>query len=112
MTSQAIRLAKEVGRVPSSVVPLGADEEKRYQRLVEETVMVDVHQHPFVLPEDMDRFIEHLRGNRYRWGYEAVKQGGWAAVATANVFRAGRGSGAGAETASALIRFWRHRACC
>lgn len=87
MTSQAIQLAKEVGRVQSSVVPLGADEEKRYQRLVEETVMVDVHQHPFVLPEDMDRFIEHLRGNRYRWGYEAVKQGGWAAVATANVFR-------------------------
>ena len=28
---------------------------------MDKAVMIDVHQHPFVLPEDMDRFIEYLR---------------------------------------------------
>ena len=49
--------------------------------------MIDVHQHPFVCPEDMTRLVELLRGNKYEWGYEAVRHGGWTAVATANAFR-------------------------
>ncbi len=82
-----IPLAKEVGRVQSVTVPLDGEQEKRHQCLVDEAVMVDVHQHPFVFPEDVNQFVEYLRSNDYRWGYEAVRHGGWAAVATANVFR-------------------------
>ena len=87
MAANRIPQVKQVDRVPSSIVPLDGAQEKRYQQLVEETVMVDVHQHPFVLPEDMDLFIDYLRINGYSWGFEAVKHGGWTAVATANVFR-------------------------
>lgn len=87
MTTDYIPLAQEIGRVPSMIVPLDVQGETRYQRLLDESVMVDVHQHPFVCPEDMTRLIELLRGNKYKWGYEAVKHGGWAAVATANAFR-------------------------
>ena len=87
MPAEAIPLAKEIGRVPSMTVPLDADQEGRYQRLVDEAIMIDVHQHPFVCPEDMTRLVELLRGNKYKWGYEAVRHGGWAAVATANAFR-------------------------
>jgi membrane dipeptidase len=68
-------------------VPLDAAQESRFQGLVEEVTMVDVHQHPFVLPEDMGLFIDYLRTNSYSWGYEAVKHGGWSAVTTANIFR-------------------------
>ena len=81
-------MSLEIGRVPSSTVPLNALEEVRFQDLAEEAVMIDVHQHPFVLPEAMDRFVDFLRTNRYHWGFEAVKQGGWSTVTTANVFGA------------------------
>ena len=81
-------LSKEIGRVPSSTVPLNYQEESRFQSLAEDTIMIDVHQHPFVLPEAMDRFGDFLRTNRYTWGFEAVKHGGWSTVTTANVFGA------------------------
>ena len=55
--------------------------------MMDEIIMVDVHQHPMVLPEDLGQFTEYLRSNNYRWGYQAVKSGGWTAVATANFFR-------------------------
>ena len=50
-------------------------------------IMVDVHVHPMVLPEDMAQLTTYLRANDYRWGYQAVKHGGWTAVATANFYR-------------------------
>jgi len=86
MVMTDIPLAKEIDRVPSSIVPLTVAEESRFQGILEEAVMVDMHQHPFVLPESMDRFVEYLRTNRYKWGYQAVKHGGWTAVTTANIF--------------------------
>ena len=81
-----IPLARQVSRVPSSVVPLDAGEEVRYRNIVEEAVTVDVHQHPFVLPEAMEQLIDLVRIGRYEWGYEAARAGGWTAVTTANVF--------------------------
>ena len=87
MTIGEIPLARQIGRVPSMTVPLDAGQEARFERLAEESIMVDLHQHPFVCPEDMNLLVEHLRGNKYTWGYEAAKEGGWAAVATANTFR-------------------------
>ena len=81
-------MSKEIRRVPSSTVPLSPQEESRFQTLAEEAVMIDVHQHPFVLPEAMDRCIDFLRTNRYTWGFEAVKHGGWSTVTTSNVFGA------------------------
>ncbi len=87
MAAGIIPQAKQIDRVPSMTVPLDSGQEKRFQALVEEVVMVDVHQHPFVLPEDMGRFMDYLRTNSYSWGYDAVKHGGWSAVTTANVFR-------------------------
>ncbi|MCI0829437.1 MAG: diguanylate cyclase, partial [Chloroflexi bacterium] len=74
------QMSKEIGRVPSSTVPLDSQEEIRFEGLVEDAVMIDVHQHPFVLPEAMDRFVDFLRTNRYHWGFEAVRHGGWSTV--------------------------------
>ena len=86
MAENGIPLALELNRVPSSIVPLSAPEESRFQGIMEDAVMVDVHQHPFVMPESMHQFIDYLRTNRYRWGYQAVAAGGWTTVTTANVF--------------------------
>ena len=85
MVTQIFEMVREVGRVPSSEVPLSA-EQTRFERIMDQAVMIDVHQHPFLLPEDMDRFIEFLRTSRYQYGYQAVEAGGWSAVTTASAF--------------------------
>ena len=66
-------------------VPLGAAEEVRFQRLMEDLVLIDVHQHPMVLADDANEMPAYFRGNAYEWGFEAVRAGGWTAVATANL---------------------------
>ena len=88
MATSRITQAKQVGRVPSMSVALNPELQKRFEALEEEAVMVDIHQHPFVLTEDMGQLIEYLRTNSYGWGYEAVKHGGCTTVTTANVFKA------------------------
>jgi membrane dipeptidase len=78
-------LAAQVGRVPSMRVPLDAAQELRYQRLMDDLAMIDVHQHPMVMPADASEMPAYFHGNAYVWGFEAVRAGGWTAVATANL---------------------------
>ena len=87
MVERSIPLAKQVIQGRSIAVTLDDDQERRFQRLVEETTMIDLHQHPMVKPEDPSLLLEYLRGNSYAWGYEAVRHGGFTAVGTANVYR-------------------------
>ena len=87
MVERSIPLAKQVIQAKSIAVTLNDDQERRFQRLVEETTMIDLHQHPMVKPEDPNRLLEYLRSDSYAWGYEAGRHGGFTAVGTANVFR-------------------------
>ena len=72
MTPGRFHLVSQVGRVPSMTVRLDGQQEVRFQRLMEESIMIDLHQHPMVLPEDFSRYWEYLRSNSYVWGYDAV----------------------------------------
>jgi membrane dipeptidase len=66
-------------------VSLDSQQELRYERLMDDIVMIDVHQHPMVLADDADEMPAYFRGNVYQWGFDAVSAGGWTAVATANL---------------------------
>ena len=87
MVANSIPLAKQVIHGRPLAVPLDNEQESRFQRLVEETTMIDLHEHPMVKPEDPSRLLEYLRGDVHEWGYEAIRHGGFTAVGTANVFR-------------------------
>ena len=89
MAKASISLVSQTNRVPSMTVDLSNEDEKKYQEVMEGILMVDMHEHPMVFPENMDHFIEYLRDSDYEWGYEAAKHGGWSTVATANGFRGG-----------------------
>jgi membrane dipeptidase len=78
-------LAAQVDRVPSMRVPLDAAQELRYQRLMDDLLLIDVHQHPMVLAEPAAEMPAYFRSNSYTWGFDAVKAGKWTAVATANL---------------------------
>src|SRR4051794_13066636 len=77
-------LAAQVGRVPSMVVPLDREQEARFERLMDDLLMLDMHQHVQVLPEPMTDLFEFLREREYVWGYEAARAGGWSTVTTAS----------------------------
>ena len=87
MTPGRFNLVSQLERVPSMTVPLDAREESRFQRLLEDSIMIDLHQHPMVMPEDSAQYWEYLRSDDYVWGYDAVRAGGFTAIGTANVFR-------------------------
>lgn len=84
MPGPSFPLVAQIGRVPSMVVPLDRPQERRFQRLSERLIAVDVHQHPLVLTESLDDLADYLRSNAYSWGYQAAARGGWACVGTAN----------------------------
>jgi membrane dipeptidase len=66
-------------------VVLDSAQELRYQRLMDDLLLIDVHQHPMVLAADAQEMPDYFRGNAYAWGFEAVRAGGWTTVATANL---------------------------
>lgn len=88
-----IALTKQVGRVPSMCVPLDAAGEAHFRRLMDGLVLIDLHQHPVVLPDEPAQFRGYLAGDGFQWGFEAVRAGGWTAVGTANAFRGAARSG-------------------
>jgi membrane dipeptidase len=70
------RLAKEVGRVEPYVVPVSEAEERRAQRLLADHVIVSLHDHITVFPEDMGQIFEYVRQGREWTGYEGLSTSG------------------------------------
>ncbi len=85
LPTPSFALAAQVNRVPSMRVPLDGAQELRFQRLMDDLLLLDVHQHPMILADDATEMPAYFRGNVFRWGFDAVKAGGWSTVATANV---------------------------
>ena len=69
---QAIPLAKEQGRVPSARVELTDAEEKRARAILDREMIVSLHDHTSVFPEDMGRVLEQRRQGRDATGYAGL----------------------------------------
>jgi len=59
-------------RVEPYYVPLSKVEEERFQRLMEKSILVDLHEHPVLWPEDMREVPEMHRLGRQFMAYEAL----------------------------------------
>ncbi|MDI3270457.1 MAG: membrane dipeptidase [Bacillota bacterium] len=73
---KAFRLAKELDRVPSTVVPVTPEEEARVWRLLQENLVIDLHEHAFVVPDDVGEIFEYRRWGRDWTGYEGLTRSG------------------------------------
>jgi membrane dipeptidase len=69
-------LAKEIGRVEPYIYPVSEDQENRVQRLLEENIIVSLHDHTSVFPEDIDRIFEYVRQGREWTGYKGLSVSG------------------------------------
>jgi len=57
---KAFKLTKGVGRVPQYVVPLSGPEEDRFRSIMENSTVIDLHEHPVLWPEDMSQAVKML----------------------------------------------------
>lgn len=73
-------LVKQVGRVPAYIYPVSESEEARVQRLMEENVVISLHEHCFVCPEDLNQIWEFRRWGRDWTAYEGLSISGLDAV--------------------------------
>ncbi len=73
-------LAAELERVKSSKVEVNAEQEERVAALFRDNVIVSLHDHCFVAPNDLSQFLEYRRWGRDVTGYEGLSVSGLDAV--------------------------------
>lgn len=66
------RLAKEIGRVESYNVEVSSQEEARVQEILDTAIVISLHDHPFVVPEDVREIFDFHRQGRAWTGYEGL----------------------------------------
>jgi membrane dipeptidase len=77
---EAFELAAELDREPAYEIALNDDDRKRADRLVDESVIVSLHDHPVVYPLNTDEFHAYNRANRQHTGYAGLARSGMTAV--------------------------------
>jgi membrane dipeptidase len=70
------KLALEYTRVPATIVPVSDAEETLVQQILEEDMIVSLHEHTSVMPEDVRESNEYSRQGRERTGFEGLSLSG------------------------------------
>lgn len=70
------KLARQTARVPVYVVPVTADQEALVQQILEEDLIISLHEHTSVMPEDVTESFEYSRQGRERTGFEGLAVSG------------------------------------
>jgi membrane dipeptidase len=74
------KLAREVNRVNSSNVQVTPEQETRVQQLLDTCLVISLHDHAFVVPEDPNLIFEYRRAGRDWTGYEGLAVSGMDAI--------------------------------
>jgi membrane dipeptidase len=67
-------LSEEINRVQPYKIKLSDDQLKFYDELVNESLIIDLHEHPTVMPKDLDDLKDYERSGREVTGFEALAQ--------------------------------------
>ena len=71
-----VELVPEIGRVPSTRVATSDADETRVQSIFAEHLVISLHDHCFVAPQDLSGFLEFRRWGREFTGYEGLSVSG------------------------------------
>lgn len=69
---EEFKLAAEVARVPSSQVACTVDQETHVQELLDNNLVISLHDHPTIVPEDPSQIFWYRRQGRDFTGYEGL----------------------------------------
>ena len=70
----------EIGRVPGHELGLGPAEHERAERLLAESIVISLHDHPAIFPKDMSRVRDYIRTAREHTGFRGLAASGMTAV--------------------------------
>jgi membrane dipeptidase len=70
------KLAREIDRVEPYLYPVSEAQEREVQRLLAENLVVSVHDHTAVYPEDIGQVFDYVRQGREWTGYEGLSVSG------------------------------------
>lgn len=73
---KSYKLAKQINRVEPYTYPVSEEEEKKVQQIMEEDLIISLHEHTFVTPEDVSQIMEFRRQGRDWTGYEGLSKSG------------------------------------
>lgn len=73
---RVFKLAKEVNRVEPFQVSTSPDEEKRVLAIFDREMVISLHDHAFITPEDVSEIFEFRRHGRDWTGYEGLAHSG------------------------------------
>ena len=73
-------LDDELGRCPGYEPGLSAAEAERAGRLLHDSMVISLHDHPVVFPRDITRVRDYIRTGRQHTGYEGLSRSGLTAV--------------------------------
>jgi membrane dipeptidase len=73
-------LTRELGRKPLYDLELDLQQFERTRRLIDENIIISLHDHPQVFPEDMTEVRDYIRTGRELTGYEGLSRSGMTAV--------------------------------
>ena len=75
------RLAPELGRVPAYTgIELSDEQAARVRRLLTDNIVISLHDHPTVFPEDISQTVDYNRTARQHTGYAGLARSGLTAV--------------------------------
>ena len=74
---KSFELAKEVGRVNSTKVPLNAEQEKLVEKILRDHVLISVHEHLGVFPKDIMQTPAYIKEGRMATGFNGLAKGHW-----------------------------------
>jgi membrane dipeptidase len=73
---KSYELCKELGRVKYHEVPLSKSEEERFKSLIEDNIVINLHDHPTISPVDRSLALELKSMGRQFTAYEALSVSG------------------------------------
>jgi membrane dipeptidase len=77
---RAFDLAAQVDRLDAHPVPLAKDEEDRLRRIIDENVLVSLHEHLGIFPADIRESPEYTHEGRMATAFEGLAHSHWDAV--------------------------------
>ncbi len=77
---RAFDLAAELDRVPPDIVPLDDAAEERADRLGQDLLMISMHDHPNVFPDDITQAPDYVREAHVATAYEGLAHSSWDCV--------------------------------
>ncbi|HKN96050.1 MAG TPA: membrane dipeptidase [Pseudonocardiaceae bacterium] len=77
---EEFELAEQFGRVPPYDLGLDEQQAERTRRLIDENIIISLHDHPQVFPADMNQVRDYVRAGREHTGYAGLARSGMTAV--------------------------------